>query len=83
MLSGSSPIFPLSNHTTCSQTQTGATVPLKTDFYWSESERNILESGKKTASVNANSLPKENRIGKGLEKYGISSGRLRTAGYSS
>jgi hypothetical protein len=28
MLSGSSPIFVLSNHTTCSQTQTGATVPL-------------------------------------------------------
>jgi hypothetical protein len=30
MLSGSSPIFALSNHITCSQTQTGATVPLKT-----------------------------------------------------
>jgi hypothetical protein len=29
MLSGSSPIFALSNHTTCSQTQTGATVSLK------------------------------------------------------
>jgi hypothetical protein len=28
-LSGSSPIFALSNHTTCSQTQAGATVPLK------------------------------------------------------
>ncbi len=27
-LSGSSPIFALSNPTTCSQTQTGATVPL-------------------------------------------------------
>ncbi len=27
-LSASSPIFALSNHTTCSQTQTGATVPL-------------------------------------------------------
>jgi hypothetical protein len=27
-LSGSSPNFPLSNHTTWSQTQTGATVPL-------------------------------------------------------
>jgi HD-like signal output (HDOD) protein len=26
--SGSSPVFPLSNHTTFSQTQTGATVPL-------------------------------------------------------
>jgi hypothetical protein len=29
MLSGSFPIFALSNHTTFSQTQTGATVPLK------------------------------------------------------
>jgi hypothetical protein len=29
MLSGSFPIFSLSNHTTFSQTQTGATVPLK------------------------------------------------------
>ncbi len=28
MLSGSSPIFALSNHITCSQTQTGATVSL-------------------------------------------------------
>ncbi len=28
MLSGSSPIFALSNHTTCSRGQTGATVPL-------------------------------------------------------
>jgi hypothetical protein len=28
MLSGSFPIFSLSNHTTFSQTQTGATVPL-------------------------------------------------------
>ncbi len=28
MLSGSFPIFALSNHTTFSQTQTGATVPL-------------------------------------------------------
>jgi hypothetical protein len=27
-LSGSSPVFALSNHTTFSQTQTGATVPL-------------------------------------------------------
>jgi hypothetical protein len=29
MLSGSFAIFVLSNHTTCCQTQTGATVPLK------------------------------------------------------
>ncbi len=29
MLSGSFPIFALSNHTTFSQTQTGATVPLR------------------------------------------------------
>jgi hypothetical protein len=29
MLSGSSPIFALSNHATFSQTQTGATVPLR------------------------------------------------------
>jgi hypothetical protein len=29
MLSGSFPIFVLSNHTTCCQTQTGATVHLK------------------------------------------------------
>jgi hypothetical protein len=29
MLSGSSPVFVLSNHTTFSQTQTGTTVPLK------------------------------------------------------
>jgi hypothetical protein len=28
MLSGSFPIFVLSSHTTCCQTQTGATVPL-------------------------------------------------------
>jgi hypothetical protein len=27
-LSGSSPIFALSSHTTCSQTETGATIPL-------------------------------------------------------
>jgi hypothetical protein len=29
-LSGSSPIFALSNHTLCSQTQNGAAVPLMT-----------------------------------------------------
>ncbi len=33
MLSGSFPIFALSNHTTFSQTQTGATVPLKTCYF--------------------------------------------------
>ncbi len=33
MLSSSSPIFALSDHTTFSQTQTGATVPLST-FGW-------------------------------------------------
>jgi hypothetical protein len=32
MLSGSSPNFALSNHTTFSQTQTGATIPFK--LYW-------------------------------------------------
>jgi hypothetical protein len=32
MLSGSFPIFALSNHTTFSQTQSGATVPLKISY---------------------------------------------------
>ncbi len=32
MLSGSFPIFALSNHTTFSQTQTGVTVPLSFNF---------------------------------------------------
>jgi hypothetical protein len=32
MLSGSSTVFALSNHTTFSQTQTGATVPLTIDL---------------------------------------------------
>jgi hypothetical protein len=32
MIRGSYPIFALSNHTACSQTQTGATVPLKKVF---------------------------------------------------
>jgi hypothetical protein len=33
MLSGSFPIFALSNHTTFSQTQTGTTVPLRMIFF--------------------------------------------------
>jgi hypothetical protein len=33
MLSGSSPIFALSNHITCSQSQTGVTVPLKVHMH--------------------------------------------------
>ncbi len=61
MLSGSSPIFALSNHTTCSQTQTGATVPLNlilTVKYASEKPFPILLIIPKASSPKAKILLK-------------------------